>query len=369
LIFFGVFYIGYLINVYKYKELRLIISGIMVLFMLTGFMYFKTQEKLILVCRLIDKTCQRMFFDEVDRLRLQDKRQTIIRLALIVWPSFGPIIYAYFGTVDSFIQKFYPSRPVMFATLIAFILNFSIGRWYFHFYHRCLVVGSMYAKHCKVVIENFAKEKTFLVTNNYETYPVHTNPVSYKIIQSTFQEYSKFVREINRLIGLIPLTMFTVMFFDFIVGISFISLNSNTSLNFTILSFGLATVNQIIAVVEIVREATKATNFMNQAALAANTMISKPMKDKYLLRIKETRDCLRYYLTQNPIEQFSVGSITPLEPRVPLIFFNSIIPFTIMIITTILEFIRHGRMEGWKALQRISFSNTSYILTNKIKSR
>ena len=271
---------------------------------------------------------------EIEYIRCHDKTGVIARLFIMGLPSLVTGIM-YFTFPDQgfsqIMEIFFSNDLQKFISFMAFQITGMFLTWTGHFYWTVETIAKIYAQHSNKVIlqvwkRRFASGDKFQVTAE-----------DLQVVQQTLDKYYRFVREINRSLGAIPLSLFATLFVDFVMSVSIVTLFSYINTTFALLGLGAFVANQVIAVVQIVCVASKAMNVIEDAVFMADQLTTIPLPQDVCFTLLECRRSLTVFLQRQTSVVFSAQSTFNLELSVVLSFVNAIVPFTVMFITTIAQ--------------------------------
>ena len=276
--------------------------------------------------------------NEISSLQRNDKKRFIIRHVIMTTPALlGSVYYFvspetmnFFGSV--FLSSF--QRNVHF---ISYVLSYFVLIWTAHFYWSVESVAKTYAEHSKMVILEILKKSTRF---SFESHKQGTD--HFQAIMTSLERYFQFMRAVNQSLGIIPLIMFACLFADIIVTISFLTLFSELRF-FSVCAIGICVGNELLQVLQVIRTATKTTGIIEEAVILSEKMATAPLPENAPFALIESRQSLRHYLETIRLQSlvpFSALSTFTLQPSVILNFFNSVVPFTVMFITTIAQISR-----------------------------
>ena len=294
--------------------------------------------KIRVVVREISKIIGHLDENEISSLQRNDKKRFIIRhmtlsvlaLAGFVYYFVSPETMNFFGSV--FLCNFH--RDVH---ILAFAISYFIITWTGHFYWSVESVAKTYAEHSKMVILEILKKSTRF---SFESHKQGTD--HFQAIMTSLEIYFQFVRVINLSLGVIPLAMFICLFANTIITISFLTLFSELRL-FSLFILGAGVGNNLLQVLQVIQTATKTTGIIEEAVILSEKMATAPLPENAPFALIESRQSLRHYLETIRLQSlvpFSALSTFTLQPSVILNFFNSVVPFTVMFITTIAQISR-----------------------------
>ena len=271
---------------------------------------------------------------EIEYIRCHDKTGVITRLLMVGLPSLiSEMIHYIFSDqgLPQVLEIFFSNDFQMVLSYVAFeiiaMFMASIG----HFYWTVETIAKTYAQHSNKVIREVWKRR-FAFGNKSEV-----TPEDLQLVQQTLDKYYRFVREINQSLGAIPLSGFTILFLDFVMSVSVITLFSNMTMTFAVVALGANIANQVIGILQMVYTASKATNIIDEAVFMADQLTTIPLAQDVSFSLLECRRSLTVFLQRQTSVVFYAHSTFVLEPSVVLGFVNAIVPFTVMFITTIAQ--------------------------------
>ena len=290
------------------------------------------------ISRSLSKIIRRFDQKDINYLRSHDKYGVIGRLLLMGIPALVSIIlfFTLNHSMDSHsFDAFYVHYSQLFFEFFAFTCAFFYLIWTGHFYWMVATIAKIYASHCKRVIEEIRNRRRTRVLKTVKDGKVYELTDDFELIQKTLGRYFAFVREINETLGAIPLTMFVALFLDIILAVSLVTLFENWSFGFAAVSLGCSVLNQLIGVFQVIHAPTVATGIVEEAIILADKLAATPLPEKATFNLLESRRSLTVFLQKQTSVPFSAQSTFVLEPSVVLSFFNAVVPFTVMFITTI----------------------------------
>ena len=271
---------------------------------------------------------------EIEYIRCHDKTGVIIRLLMMGLPILisGTMHFIFPDQGFSRIMEiFYTNDFQKILAFMAFQVMAMFQTWTGHFYWTVETIAKTYAQHSKKVILEVWKRR-FASGNKSQV-----TSEDLQLVQQTLDRYYRFVREINRSLGAIPLFHFAALFVVFVMSVSMITLFSNINMTFAFMILGASVANQVIGIVQIVCTASKATNIIDEAVFMADQLTTIPLPQDVCFNLWESRRSLTVFLQRQTSVVFSAQSTFVLEPSVVLSFVNAVVPFTVMFITTIAQ--------------------------------
>ena len=289
--------------------------------------------------------------ESMTRLRKIDRMGIIIRM---IWTYVPGLIILFFylrNTIDTAeflnllnLKSFYAKVPYRAALFLSRIFLMWVGNFYW------LVLSLAYesAENCRVIIRNLKQNRMKLLNRNGNHESVTED---FQIAKITLKKYLKFVDEINGSVGIIPMSLFILLFMHITVALS-LSFLFDDSTGFVLFGIvGMSISNKVFNVIQIIMMATKATNTIRAAVIEAEKLIAIPLLSRSCPQVLEFRRSLRIFLQSQTNVVFSAMSTFVLQPSIVLSFFNAIVPFTVMFITTIIQIRENNttHTEGFKA--------------------
>ena len=331
----GVFTSAYAALTVPGSNVKLVLGGVAAYFAVLVLEVIWIQRHTLRMTRLISGVIDLLDEKEVQFLRRHDRKGFFCRLLAMTIPSMIAILLLLcLKTRKELFELFFktPTEQVLHA--LAYSLFWEYNMWTGHFYWTTVTVAKVYARH--------SKDKIRLMTKNINCeYKIPTARV-FEEIQKSLDEYFRFVREINRLVGSIPLALFAILFMDIVIGLSFLVMQDLTSIPTGYVILGLTIGNQFWSIFQIVCVTTRSNNLIEEAVVMADKFACKKLSDMtntHLanLALMESRRSLTVFLQKQTIVRFTAQSTFVLEPSVVLSFLNSVIPFTVMFITSIIQ--------------------------------
>ena len=271
---------------------------------------------------------------DIQYIRCYDKTRVIIRLLIMGIPLLVSGIMQL--TVPD--QGFSRIMEIFFSSnfqVIVFFMGHQVVAmfliWTEHFYWTVETIAKIYAQHANKVILKVWKRR-FASGNKAQV-----TAEDLQLVQQTLDKYYRLVREVNQSLGAIPLSGFITLFVIFVISVSMVTLFSNISLTYTLITLGGNIGNQVIGVFQIVYTASKTTNIIDEAVFMADQLTTIPLPQDVSFNLLECRRSLTVFLQRQTSVAFSAQSTFVLESSVVLSFVNAIVPFTVMFITTIAQ--------------------------------
>ena len=292
-----------------------------------------TRKNLKIASEVLSRVVKELSQPSVDYLRRSDRIGLTIRLILHFIPGFGSTVYLFTSsTVGSlfFDEVYNGSMCVTILHFCGISLSFTLLVVMSQFYIGVLMVGKVCAEQTKTMFRDVYQRQGHLSMKKTVLLDV----------KSRLEQYYSFVNDINQTLGVIPLAMFACLFATFSDFFTGASLNSRINLGFIIIVFGATIVNQVLSIIQAVTTAEKANKAIEEAVKFANSMSTEPIEANTPMEVVESRRSLTVFLQQQTIVPFTAQSMFVLKPFLLLSFCNAVIPFTVMITTTIAQFKR-----------------------------
>ena len=288
--------------------------------------------------RSLSKTLSNIIYSlnekDIQYIRCHDKTGVIARVLMIGLPILISGMMSFIirdQGFSQFLAVFYSNKFQMILSLMAFQVTGMFLIWTGHFYWTVETIAKTYAQHSNKVIREVWNRR-FAFGNKSQV-----TPEDLQLVQQKLDKYYRLVREVNQSLGPIPLLHFAALFVAFVMSVSMVTLFSNISMTFAVIGLGSGVANQVIAVLQIVCTASKATKIIDEAVFMADQLTTIPLPQHVCFHLLECRRSLTVFLQRQTSVVFSAHSTFVLEPEVVLSFVNAIVPFTIMFITTIAQ--------------------------------
>ena len=284
-------------------------------------MYILSEKYLPEISKTILTVMSRLDEEDITRIKKMDKKGVIRRIVMLVGPFIVCSTYLLTVPLDGFVMDIYTGNTYLLAChAIGTSITFIMGMQYFQYYIMVIHVGKVYADVCKKRI---------------------TGQEHFKLIQESLEDFCVFVQKINECLGIIPLTMFASLFAHFTVGVTLASLHfGEVKLDLLFITFGCCITNHVAIIVEAVRTASKTSAIMKETFQSAALLVRTSLPRNSSQEVKEARKCLSLFLQQTPSVSFTASGDYNLNLTSLLTFSHSLIPFTVMFITTISDAVR-----------------------------
>jgi hypothetical protein len=292
---------------------------------------FWIQKNTFRMTRLISQVIDQLPEKEISLLRRCDFRGFWWRMLGCLIPMFISTVFM-FNDDSGYLDVLFMSIAEKVLSILSYALFFFYVIWTGHFYWTTLTVATAYAADCKNQIEKICKR-----TLTREEIPSER---TFDEIMKKLDKYFSFVKEINRLVGAIPLAMFTVLFFNILIGVSFVTMQDSSSFIIVYTPLLCTIGNQLYCICQAVCAACKATDLIENAKFIAYRFACKKLPNTSNAALMESRRSLTVLLQGPCAVRFTAQNVFDLTPSTILGFMNAVIPFTVMFITTIFQAIR-----------------------------
>lgn len=268
-----------------------------------------------------------------NHLRRNDIISMTLRLAIVACQGGGAMAYLFFNPTQDrelfFNGAYNQSMMAMVIHFCGFSTSLLVITVLSHYFIAVITVGKLYAIHVRNIVSQIHDRHVHGMKTNTMKSCLLLN------VKRSLEKYYSFVRHINDWLGYIPLAMFAFLFGNFVYSMTAISLNNNLSFGFIFVVFGSTIASQLHTIKQVICAATDATSIIGEAVNIASSLTTEPCAENTPFDIIERRRSLTVFLEQQSIVPFTAQSTFTLEPSVLLSFANAVVPFTVMIITTI----------------------------------
>ena len=273
----------------------------------------------------LDPVMMKLYDDDLQRIKSHDKLSFIWRIVVasapgIVMISLVPIM------IDRMIKTFNDfsgSLLELFFQFSCFTVSITSTLCICHFYSIICRLSRVFAERTKMEI----REASLIIRPDETTF---------SSIQQQLKDLYIFIRRVNELLGVIPLTMFAQMFTHLVLGLAFITSKVKMGFGILMISVGGEIFTLILVMIDILRDAEKMTHVVSEAASIAGMISQRKLPKTAPENVKESRRSLTVFLDQESNSVFFTAmSYFTLEPSIILSFMNAVVPFSVMVITTI----------------------------------
>lgn len=267
-----------------------------------------------------------------DKIRSMDGKHFILQILMAVVPISLTLYFAIFDT-DQVVLTFrgvYSSDAELGIQLTIYAMTHFMFYIPVHFYVMVIVT-------CIVRGESLAGELDDVKSSVYRGVFLKSGHV-FRKVQSRLQSFHFFTQEINSTLGVIPFCLFAYMFVLSVFGISFAFLKETIGVGFMYTILVVVFFNLTLMMFLVLYYCSKARNTFNTVTRLVRVIASQSLSDQTPFPVLESRRSLSMYLEQECHEvTFTAMSLFNLEPNVFLHFFNALVPFTVMFITTVMQ--------------------------------
>lgn len=197
------------------------------------------------------------------------------------------------------------------------------------FYHQIARVVRIYTINHQEQISSIV-EQSFISGNGIDR------------IRKLLRDSNSFIQAVNRHFGAIPFSQLCILFLNIILGFTFTIVYNEMGDMFKI-DYGVILVIEISLVLGIVCESSKISKSLKKSIETASTLTTIRLIDVNSKKLKEYRRNLTTFLQNTPFETLTAMDWFVLD--VPLLFSlgNSVVPFTIMVITAVSEMRKNNK--------------------------
>lgn len=275
------------------------------------------------VRNMVDLTIEVLTHEEQKEIKRYDKRQFIlVIISFIIQLSIAAFYPIYYGGREFYFLLLGQSAPSVIASQVlgvSFYLiacNFSAVILYYTMVVKLMVV---YGKHCNRIfklLRTIATPKRILCAKRF------------------FEFHSEYMECINETLGVIPLFFLLILFSYTVAGFSFImTFESNFSPLFLITHVGLIAVQAFIIATDMIETCTDATEIMTRAKFEMIQVLSDP-DDLSNFEMREAKRGLSVFISNYDVTPVLAWKMFTVKRSLIPSFFDSVIPFTVMILTT-----------------------------------
>lgn len=327
-------YTVYLIMTIKKVDMKFVTSVFMLFFAFNIIIVVMTAKNLPRITRVLPVIFRALNHEEKQLLRKYDRMGVITRSVCTCLPGLLSLSLFFMDTPDisTFKHNMFSGNTVgMLAIAIAYFDTFVLSMFVAHFFVTVLMIATVYSKNCQNRVQELSNGQGIKKNNSL------MSPRKLLEMKAILEEYFSFVGEVNDYLGCIPFGMFALLFIFIVFSISMITLNTNLSISFIVIVFGAPILNYVIAIGQVMNDAMNSVRNITDAVSIANNLVDEPVSINTPFDYLEARNCLSSYLQRKDFPVFSAQSMFQIEPSVILSFLNSVVPFTVMFITTIAQ--------------------------------
>ena len=273
----------------------------------------------------LDPVMMKLDDDDLQRIKSHDKRSLIWRAVVIGAPGFVMVSLIPM-MIDHMVKTFNDFSGSFLELLFQFIfftVAVTSALCIYHFYSIVCQVSCVFAERTKTRIG----EASLIVRPDQTTFCS---------IQQQLQDLYIFIRRVNELLGVIPLIMFARLFTHLVLGLAFIASKAKMGFGILMIGVGGEIVSLTLVMIDVLRDVGKMTHVVSEAASIAGMISQMKIPKPAPENVKESRRSLTVFLDQESNNvSFTAMSYFTLEPSVILSFMNAVVPFSVMVITTI----------------------------------
>lgn len=319
----------------------LIVNAVHVtIFSATLLSYVLTFAKTRRLFKILEFAFQRMDKNTLSKIREFDNRHVTIKFCYFAIVVMGLITY--FKTIGADLEasvlsmgfkKEFPS----YCTKLVFVCVIWTGwitMFLVQFYISILFVTVQIAEQVKFKFLQWTM----------------TGEPDYNMMRRSLEWYNKLLKIVNEEAGMIPFGILAMEFMMFACGISFVVTGSELGVlpMLALLTTGMLNVSFIRTFYQLIHLAHKSRRNIRRAWKIAEESVADPfsMQHDGSSHAMKTRKSLKFFLiTESVVPAKAVDNIV-IDHSLILNFFNQLIPFTVMMFTTLKEFERKPKC--WK---------------------
>jgi hypothetical protein len=170
----------------------------------------------------------------------------------------------------------------------------------------------------------------------------------HEMMREYLEWYNKLMRSVNEEAGIVPFSLLGMEFVGFACGLSFFVTQSDLGMSPWMMAFSMGAMNCsfVKSFYQLIKLAHQSRRYISRAWKIAEESVARPVSqslfpphDQNLIERKiAARKSLKFFLlTEKVITAKAADSIT-IDRSLILKFFNQLIPFTVMMFTTLKEF-------------------------------
>ena len=278
--------------------------------------------------RLLSRVSQQLNEKERLNIRRQDKTRVVVLMMSLSITQIAGLSYTLVNAEEvSFLMNkmFFGRWEVTFVSGLMTFLCCTMMMILCTFYESALAVCQAYADN---ILQQILKLSSRTMSDQSQAFYQTKRLLSSYII---------LVNNVNNKLGVIPFTVFAILFSTIVMAISFESLGSYMSLGMAIASFAGTIVIIIMSIMQIIIKSNKSRKKIVQAFVVAQELSSSILVGERSLPVVEARRSLTTFLCQQSIPHVTAMSMFDIEPSIVLSFLNAVISFTVMFVTTVLQ--------------------------------
>jgi hypothetical protein len=307
-------------------------TGILGIYSLDLLLYVVILSKMKKIGSVLKSMCDKMDKQTLRKIQRYDIVQSSLRVAFaglimtllltyLMEVGFGPEMTA---TMMGIRSKPGTHHPYAMPVLLIFYFALTISNLLVQFYISVLYVAVQAANH---IWQQLCTESSLL---QYD----------YESMKRQLEDYNKLLHTVNQELGILPFHMLGMEFIFFAIGISFLVTTSGQieiSPYYAMLTVGGVNVMYLVSLYQVIELSTECNRKMTSAWKIAEECVADPHA---ILRTEEAvrmRKALKFYLVTESVETPKACDTIVMDRPLVLSFFAQLIPFTVMIFTTIKE--------------------------------
>lgn len=326
-----VFLISVLITSYLFiktstLEIRAILLVEIIYFLGITCMFFTQSKSLGKMTSVVTHVRSQLSIKKLQKLRKSDIIAITMKLGLMTLS--GLLLMAELFLVGQQMKKLI--FEVYYSFGLAFLHTFSCCTTFTyldcaaHLYYRIIRVAREYSEDRREKIQLIRTEE-------------YSHPHSLDFIRKSIIECNQVIKSINTHLGVVPFFMLSLIFVSIIFGTTFVVAYRNSNTTYTVITYFALIGNQIYAMYNIVRESSRLSDVMTlMIEEAQHATIATDLDDRSI-ELRRSRRNLTIFLHDNRSPSLTAAGGFSLSVSLVFSFFNAVVPFTIMGITSVTE--------------------------------
>lgn len=316
------------------QEARVVMPFYLIFYIFEAVMYFKGSGQLPYFTIVLGHARRQLTEQELRKLRKIDRISTLIRVLLFYTPAILTVSQSHTGNIEkvqNLMKSFFNHNHfLMWNHYLSSIITFTAMMCLTHIYHQVIRVARTFAQNRQDKIRDILKDGHLVSSKAF----YHTRIY---IEDSLF-----FVKSINQHLGSIPFTALAFLFLCIILGSTIIVTYRELQLSYTLIVFGGMIANQAILLLQIIHESQQLEDVIKKSIEMGKRFVTTPLTEirsqvPLSVDVLEARRSLTIFLEQTPLESLTAMGCFTLNVNLVFNFFNAVVPFTIMSVTTISE--------------------------------
>lgn len=292
------------------------------------FMFCKTKKLFIVLKAAIEQMDKKM----ITKIQAYDRRQSTITLVTLITDVVLVLCYVSvvgIGREASVILL--GARDSFDPVVLKFLFLVTVFLCYLHTFMMQFYLSILFL----TIISAKQMQQEFMRSE------ISGQP-DYEMMQRLLQRQNKTMRTVNEEAAIMPLTLLSMEFVGFACAISFLVINSSEmgiTIQFAALVNGAMNVLLVKAIIQLITLGNKCCRSMLDAWKIAEQSVAEPFFAAPCSVMSVTsQKALKFFLIKESIVPPTVTDNIVIDRSLILNFFNQLIPFTVMMFTTLNEF-------------------------------